>query len=611
VPLPGDLRLPATVQGVLAARIDRLPPDEKSLLQTLAVIGKEFSLGLLKKVIDQTEDNLLRQLSRLQTSEFVYERPAFPDIEYTFKHALTQEVAYNSLLIERRKVVHERAAQALEEIYRYKLDDRYSELAHHYSRSGNTQKAVDYLQLAGQQAVQRSAYTEAINHLTLALDLLKTQANTPERLQKELALQLSLGVSLQASRGFTAAEIEATYARARELCRDIGNSPQLFPVLRGLWQFYVTRAESKIAREIGEPLLRLAQNNPDPVLLSEAYHALGATLYFQGEFPAARQYLERSLALYDPQHAQTLAIRYGYDSKVGCLVRLAHVLWHLGYPDQGLNTLDTALSYAQKLAHPPTLGVALMFVTFFHSLRRDSHRAREGAEALIAYSTERGLSFFLIGGIIQRGWALGQQGQADEGLAELRHGLSLYDDSGTGVRVAYFIYAAETYARVGQLEESFAFLVRARSVLEEGGEELWSAEIYRLQGELTLQQQFKVPSSEFKVPNTQHPTPSTQVEVEQEAEGYFLKAIDIAQKQQAKSLELRAVMSLVRLRQQQASEQRAGSREQGARNTQYVTRTALAEAHRLLSGVYSWFTEGFETKDLQEAKALLKSLASS
>src|SRR5206468_1381269 len=187
-PLPTDLHIPTTVQGVLAARIDRLPPDEKALLQTLAVIGKEFSLSLLKQVVGQSEDDPLGQLSHLQTSEFIYERPAFPDVEYTFKHALTQEVAYNSLLVERRKVVHERAAKAIEEVYRSKLDDHYSELAHHYTRSGNTEKAVDYLQRAGQQAVQRSANAEAITHLTTALELLKTLPDTPERVQQELTL---------------------------------------------------------------------------------------------------------------------------------------------------------------------------------------------------------------------------------------------------------------------------------------------------------------------------------------------------------------------------------------------------------------------------------------
>jgi class 3 adenylate cyclase len=189
-PLPTDLRIPTTVQGVLTARIDRLPLEEKSLLQTLAVIGREFGASLLRKVVDQTEAELLGLLSRLQASEFIYEQPTFPEVEYIFKHALTQEVAYNSMLIERRKVLHERTAQAMEEVYRHRLEDHYSELAHRYTRSGNTQKAVDYLQLAGQQAVQRSAHAEAISHLTTALELLKTLPDTPERSQDELTLHL-------------------------------------------------------------------------------------------------------------------------------------------------------------------------------------------------------------------------------------------------------------------------------------------------------------------------------------------------------------------------------------------------------------------------------------
>ncbi len=193
VPPPTELRIPTTVQGVLTARMDRLPLEEKTLLQTLAVIGREFGASLLRKVVDQPEAELLGLLSRLQASEFIYEQPAFPEVEYIFKHALTQEVAYNSLLIERRKAIHERTAQAMEDVYRSRLDDHYSELAHHYSRSGNTQKAVDYLQLAGQQAVQRSANAEAITHLTSALELFKALPDTLERAQQELTLQVALG----------------------------------------------------------------------------------------------------------------------------------------------------------------------------------------------------------------------------------------------------------------------------------------------------------------------------------------------------------------------------------------------------------------------------------
>ena len=262
--------LPTTVQGVLAARIDRLASDEKTLLQQLAVIGREFPVSLLRQVITQPEDELYRLLVSLQRKEFLYEQPAFPEVEYIFKHALTQEVAYNSVLVERRKVLHERTAQAIESFYSTKLEDHYSDLAHHYSHSGNTQKAVEYLHLAGQQAVQRSANEEAINPLTSALGLLKTLPDTPERVQQELGLHLTLGSALMVVKGYAAPEVGAVYTQGRVLCQQVGETPQLFPVLRGLLVFYLLRAELQTARELGEQLLRLAQNVQDPALLLEA-----------------------------------------------------------------------------------------------------------------------------------------------------------------------------------------------------------------------------------------------------------------------------------------------------------------------------------------------------
>ena len=290
-PLPQDLRLPTTVQGVLSARLDRLPLEEKSLLQTLAVLGREFSASLLREVVTQPEDELHRLLARLQAGEFVYEQAAFPEVEYIFKHALTQEVAYNSLLIERRKTLHERTAQAIEEVYRSRLDDHYSELAHHYTRSGNTEKAIEYLQLAGQQAVQRSAYTEAINHLTTALELLK---DLPDglRIQREIDLQIALGAPLQITKGFAAPEVEQAYTKARDLCQQVGDTPQLFPALLGLRLFYLVRGQLQTARELGEQCLRLAQSLQDPSLLLGAFHALGDTVYLLGEMTLARTYQE-------------------------------------------------------------------------------------------------------------------------------------------------------------------------------------------------------------------------------------------------------------------------------------------------------------------------------
>jgi class 3 adenylate cyclase len=271
------LHIPPTVQGVLAARIDRLAPDEKALLQQLAVIGREFPLSLVKRVVLQPEEELYRLLSSLQHKEFLYEQPAFPEVEYIFKHALTQEVAYNSVLIERRKVLHEQVGQAIEQLVHDRLEDHYEELAHHYGRSGSTEKAVEYLHKAGQQAAQRSVYTEAINHFTEALGLLKTLADTPKRTQQELTLQVALGLSLQIIKGLGSAEAGVAYTRARELSQRVDQTAQLFPMLRGLWLFHHVRAELRTAHDLGQQLLHLAQSAHDPALLLEAHHALGTT----------------------------------------------------------------------------------------------------------------------------------------------------------------------------------------------------------------------------------------------------------------------------------------------------------------------------------------------
>jgi class 3 adenylate cyclase len=274
---PTELHISPTVQGVLAARIDRLSAAEKEFLQQLAIIGREFPFSLLQAVVTQSEEALYGLLAALQRKEFLYEQPAFPEVEYLFKHALTQEVAYTSVLQERRKALHERTARAIESLYSTHREDHYSELAHHYSRSSNTQKAVKYLGLAGQQAVQRSAYAEAISHLTTALELLKTLPDTPARAQQELVLQTTFGPALMATKGYAVPEVENAYTRARELCRQVGDSPQLFRVLRGLGTFYLIRAEYQPARELGEQCLTLARRMQDPALLLGAYSALNRT----------------------------------------------------------------------------------------------------------------------------------------------------------------------------------------------------------------------------------------------------------------------------------------------------------------------------------------------
>ena len=276
---PTELHISPTVQGVLAARIDRLTVAEKELLQQLSVIGRQFPVSLVNAVVSQTEDELQQILASLQAKEFLYEQPAFPESEYLFKHALTQDVAYGTVLQEQRKTLHERTGKAMEGLYRTNVGDHYSELAHHYSRSDNAEKAIEYLGLAGHQAVQRSANDEAIGHFTAAIELLQILPDSLERGQHELALQVALGVPLMATKGWAALEVENVYLRARELCKQVGDTLELFPVLFGLWGVYSVLAEHKKVHELGTQLLHLAQNRHDSALLVEAYHALGIVLF--------------------------------------------------------------------------------------------------------------------------------------------------------------------------------------------------------------------------------------------------------------------------------------------------------------------------------------------
>ena len=585
--LPTDLHLPPTVQGILASRIDRLAPKEKALLQQLAVIGREFPLSLVRQVLPQSEDEWYRLLASLQHKEFLYEQPAFPEVEYIFKHALTQEVAYGTVLQEQRKPLHERTGRALETLYAATLHEHYDDLAHHYRRSANTEKAVTYLHLAGQQAVQRSANTEAISHLTAALELLGTLPDTPEHLQQELALQITLGAPLIASKGFAAQEVGKAYTRARELCQQVGEPSQLFPVLYGLWAFYVTGGDLKAARELGEQLLSFAQSSQDLTLLLQAHRALGETFFWRGEFGAAREYTEQGIAFYDSRQHHSLALLYAEDPGVVCRAFAANVLWLLGYPNQALKRSHEALTLAQGLSHPHSLAVALDSGAWIHQFRREGQLTQQQAEATIALSAEQGFPFWLAFGTILQGWALVEQGRIEEGITQICQGLAAYQATGAGTLRSFFLaLLAEVHGKAGQVEEGLAALAEALTVVDKSGERFYEAELYRVKGELTLQQESqkaKGKSQKSKIPNTQQLTPSPQAE----AEACFLKAIAIAQKQQAKSLELRATMSLARL-----------WRSQGKR----------AEARQPLAEIYGWFTEGFDTKDLQEAKVLLEEL---
>jgi class 3 adenylate cyclase/predicted ATPase len=569
---PTALHIPTTVQGVLAARMDRLPDTEKELLQTLAVFGKEFPLSLIRQVVGQPEDNLRRLLSRLEAGEFIYERPAFPEVEYVFKHALTQEVAGNSMLMERRSVLHERTAQAIETLFQSRLKDYWSELAHHYSLSGNIPKAVEYLQCAGQQAFQRSANLEAIRQLSTALALLERLPETSERARQELTLQLTIGPALMAAKGYGASEVEATYTRALALCRQAGETPHLFPVQVGLRMFYQLRAEYETANELGERLLSLAENTQAPGILMEAHFLRGATLFRLGELGMAHTHVQQSVTLHDAEPLDGETFLHGRDPGIHGRSILALILWYLGYPDQAIEQSQEALIRA-RASYPLGLAQTLAFTAELYQLRHEVQLTKDCAEANVTLSTEQGFPLHLAWGTILLGWALAEQGRSEEGIAQIRHGLTAYQATGAQLGRSYFLaLLAETYGNVGQAEAGQNVLAEAMAMLDKTGERYYEAELHRLKGELLVR------ASSAETGGSAGG---------ERAEACFHKAIAVAHHQRARSLELRAALSLARLWQRQGK---------------------TAAARQMLAEIHGSFTEGFETADLRQAKVLLELL---
>ncbi len=565
-----ELKIPPTVQGILAARIDRLSADEKELLQTLGVLGREFPLGLVRRVTSKSDADLNRMLSELQLGEFIYEQPAVGDTEYIFKHALTQEVTYNSILTERRKLVHQRAGQALESMFASNLEDHLSELAHHYSRGDTIEKAVEYLGRAGNQAMQRSAYNDAISGLSAAIDLLQRLPDTPERARRELLLQLAVGPVSITTKGWGAEEVRRAYIRARQLCEQLGDPPEeFFPTLYGLWLERLIQGELPKSYELAQEFMQRAESAQDPAIQLYGRYVLGNSSLWMGEFVSAREHFEAAIAFYDPERHRTLSLRFeGVDPNVNNLTLLAAALWHLGYPDQALARSNEAIALGERLSHPRSLARALFFAGTLHQFRRDVPATQATAESVLALSAEHGINEWLGWATALRGWAISAQGHHDEGIAQLREGLAMSRATGLELLRAYFLcLLAEAHIRAGHLEDGLDALTEAAATVEEREERQAEAEIYRLKGELL---RMKSGSNAG------------------EARKCFELAIEISRTQSAKSLELHATTSLARLLDNQ------GKRD---------------DARAMLAEIYNWFTEGFDTADLKDAKALLDELS--
>ena len=565
---PGALAVPATLHASLLARLDRLGPEAKEIAQTGAAIGREFTGDLLRTVSPLPEAALQSALEQLAASQLIFRRGLSA---YSFKHALVQDTAYGTLLRNKRQPLHARIARALEEKFPDIAANQPEVLAHHFTEADLTGNAVTYWRKAGQRAAERSAHAEAIAHLRKGLMLVDRVAEPAERARHELDLQLVLAPVLISTKSWSAPEVEQVYLRARELSRQAGDVAQLFTVSWGLWLVYQQRCEFKTARDLLDELFALARQSADPALLLQAHHAAWTTLLNLPDPTACRAHLETGLTLFRPAEYRAHKFLYGsHDAAVCNRYTAAAVLWPLGFPEQALATAREAVSMARELSHPFSLVLALVFAAMIYQHRREAEPAREHAEAAIAVCAEHSIAPHLAAaGSILQGWAIAVRGEVVEGIAEVRHGLAAVQPTGVRIRRPYYLaLLAEASAWAGEIEQGLTALAEAAAAVEETGERRWEAEIYRLIGELTVARRGGDKT---------------------EAEACFRRALDVAGRQSAKALELRATASLARLWRDQGKQQ---------------------QAHDLLAPVYGWFTEGFDTPDLREARALLDALRS-
>ena len=398
-------------------------------------------------------------------------------------------------------------------------------------------KAVDYLLIAGEKAVRGYAYQEAITLFNRALALLKPLSENPEHTQRELSLQIARGNALIVAEGFAAPEVEEAFARAWELCQRVEGSPQQFPVLFGLWTYYTTRTEHKRAWGLGEQLLHLAQNAQDEHLILQAHHSLWTSCFVVGEFVSARQNFEQGLAIYNPQRHHTQVLRYGGHDPGVCGASFAGpILFCLGYPDQALQRSQEALALARELSHPVSLTAALRWLAALHQLRREEQAVQERADEAIALATRHEYPLFVGWATSMRGWALAQQGQEEAGIAQIRQGLATYQATGAAMDRPYMLaLLTDAYGKNGQIRKGLDTAGEALIIVQETGERYFESELYRLHGELLLRRG----------------------EPQADVEANFQRAIEISRWQEARSLELRAAMSLARLWQSQGKQKEA------------------------------------------------------
>lgn len=541
-------RVPARVEGVIEKRIGRLENELQNLLAVASVEGEVFTAEVVARVQQLDEQYVIQQFSRtlgrrqrLVVTESVEWLGQQRLSHYRFRHHLFQHYLYQSLDKMERTSLHQLVGDALETLYENQTEAVAVRLAHHFEHAGLTQKAVGYLLQAGQQSLQLSANEEAVGHLNRGLALLSGLPGSNERSLQELEFQLAIGPAYLAIKSHGAPEVERTYARARELAQELGRPRKLFQALWGLSMFYLVRSRMQKSHDLAAQCLVIAGEQQEPTFLLTAHRMLGAALFLQGQLGAAQEHFEQGISLYNAPQSLPSLLLYGQDNGIACLNYASWGLWLLGYPEQALQRSLEAVSRAQTLAHPFSLATALVWAASLHQFRDESQAALERAEAAITLASEYGFAHWLNWATALKGWALARQEETAAGIQLIRQSLANWGKIGMETTRPYFLgLLAEAYGQAGQIKPGLEAIHEALGIVEQGEERYWDAELYRLQGELLLAE--------------------GSAQAEREAETCFLRAVDIACSQQAKSLELRVGQSLERLRQMQGKQEVADQR---------------------------------------------------
>jgi len=589
-----EVGVPESIRQMIEMQVDHLDAETRRTLEATSVAGAEFSalavgsgLGEDRTAVEARCDELARRRQFIRDCG-VQELPNGETVaRYGFIHALYQNVLYDRVPAARRVQLHRRIAERGEEVYGERSREIAAELAMHFERGTNYKQAARYLQQAADNAIRRFAYREAVALARRGLKLLERLPDCPERADQELCLQLTLGVPLIAIEGYAAPAVGDVYLRARELCQQIGDTPDVSEVLWGLWTFHVLRADLGTAREIADEFLRLPERMPYPGLAMRGHLMMEVTFMHLGEFAPAIEHFEKALSLYDPERHLDDAVLYSQHPGLAMRCFAAWALWYLGKPDQALERMGEALTLARKLSEPHGLAHAHLFASILHQLRREPQLSQQHADSVVAVSREHGLVMYHTQATLLLGWALIEQGKLDEAIKQMREGLVAYQATGTELlRPQFLALLAEALGKARHPEEGLRELDESLEKALRNRDASYLAEVYRIKGELLLMHTaLRGASHAAAAGSGALETGSSEVV---QAEGCYNQALKIAREQKAKSWELRAVMSLVRLYKEQGKQR---------------------EARGLLAEVYGSFSEGLDTADLREAKALLDELS--